>query len=190
MPRIQLYLRIAVLGLAGLACGDGNGPSRTKPLDLSTIVASDNKSCGETPGGTLLCWGVPPSVQFCDDAWCWGDNSLGALGAGPAQLLVPTHLPDLDRFTVISLAAAHGCGLTTAGAGERCCAGLLRGCLDSLQGLPRTSDIGGRHADLAPLEPIPLVRIVPSGFLHGRSPRHGRRQGRPAPLWRINPEES
>ncbi|WP_309672566.1 hypothetical protein [Gemmatimonas sp.] len=71
---------------------------------FSRVAAGGYHACGLTPAG---------------EAWCWGWNAEGQVGANSAtfSIATPTAVAaGATRFATLALGESHSCGLTTAGA--------------------------------------------------------------------------
>lgn len=79
------------------------GISGSTPVFTRTF-AGGYHTCGLTPLG---------------DAWCWGWNAEGQVGANSAAFSIPTPTAVAaggTRFTTLAMGESHSCGLTSAGA--------------------------------------------------------------------------
>ncbi|APR78912.1 Outer membrane protein YfgL [Minicystis rosea] len=91
--------------------GDGTTNTAYSPVDVIglssgvvAITAGTNHTCAVTTGGTVKCWGL---------------NTEGALGSGPAMdaiVSTPVDVPSLSDIVTIAAGAAHTCGVTAGGA--------------------------------------------------------------------------
>jgi alpha-tubulin suppressor-like RCC1 family protein len=113
-----------VFALLVAGCGGGDPYRRLTPLErqlyleptpISTTLSFDRIAQGADSGCLLT-----PTGQ----AWCWGNNEHGQLGAATALscqggLIAcswePVAAQAPARFTEISLSRLHGCGIDTAG---------------------------------------------------------------------------
>lgn len=87
---------ISLLCLA--ACGDSTGPGRRV---FAQVSAGAFHACGLTRDGV---------------AWCWGDNTYGALGDGTTERSpVPVRVAGSIRFTTITAGLDHTCALAPNG---------------------------------------------------------------------------
>ena len=92
--------------------GDGGYTSTSSPklvsggLTFQAIAAGRNHTCGLTMTGAAFCWGVNSD-----------GNGTGRLGNGTRDdKAIPTAVSGGLTFQVITTAAFHTCGITTAGA--------------------------------------------------------------------------
>ncbi|MFL5612495.1 MAG: Ig-like domain-containing protein [Gemmatimonadaceae bacterium] len=105
----QLVLSEAIRGVNGL------------PLDSRVTVPF---ATGETVAGTHLIFASVSAgfthscgVTYDDTAYCWGDNSGGALGNGTTtNSATPVRVAGLSRFKSVIAGFNHTCGVTRAGA--------------------------------------------------------------------------
>jgi alpha-tubulin suppressor-like RCC1 family protein len=104
------------------AIGEGNVPQPTPTAvqgapTLASFAAGGHYTCGLTAAGA---------------AWCWGDNTFGALGAITQDTRYPTPVAVDGGLSFVSLGAGggHTCGLTSAGTAH-CWGGNLSGQLGS-----------------------------------------------------------
>lgn len=77
------------------------------------------------------------------EAWCWGNNADGKLGAGPAgagDQVVPTRVAGGIAFADISAGESHTCGVATDGRGY-CWGQNGVGALGTGEGLDATHDV-------------------------------------------------
>jgi alpha-tubulin suppressor-like RCC1 family protein len=92
-------LRLACVGLL-VACSSRNGPSGPSitPPGPSTIVAGNESTCLVAPSGT---------------AYCWGSDTIGALGTGDSGGVRLTPVPVAGNYTYSALSGAEffRCGL-------------------------------------------------------------------------------
>lgn len=81
----------------------GAGRTWTQASTIFSTGGNESRSCAIDAGGLL---------------WCWGDQTLGALGNGGTigLALIPENVDAAQRYQDVALGAAHGCGVTTAGA--------------------------------------------------------------------------
>lgn len=102
------------------SCGGSDGTSKLTPLErqiylqptpISTALAFDRVA----PGYDLNCMMTPSG-----EAWCWGNNEHGQLGAATAKSCTsglvacswrPVHAQEPLRFAAISPSRLHSCGL-------------------------------------------------------------------------------
>jgi alpha-tubulin suppressor-like RCC1 family protein len=86
--------------------GDGTRVTHSTPVDVQgglrfvELSGGDSHICGRTADGR---------------AFCWGSNGNGQVGNGsldPSELVVPTSVVGDHRFTALTSAASHTCGLT------------------------------------------------------------------------------
>jgi alpha-tubulin suppressor-like RCC1 family protein len=89
------------------AIGEGNVPQPTPTAvqgvpTLASFAAGGHYTCGLTAAGA---------------AWCWGDNTFGALGATTPETWYPTPVAVGGGLSFVSLGAGggHTCGLTSGG---------------------------------------------------------------------------
>ncbi len=94
---------VTVVARTGAAQGAGALTVLPRALTLSRISAGGRLTCGVSPAGDALCWGL---------------NDRGQVAAGgPAASPVPVRRTG-GPYVSISTGAAHACGLTRAGAVE------------------------------------------------------------------------
>jgi alpha-tubulin suppressor-like RCC1 family protein len=95
-------------GQLGNATGIGEGTAHPTPTPvqdapiLASFAAGGHYTCGLTAAGA---------------AWCWGDNTFGALGAVTAETNSPTPVAVGGGLSFVSLGAGggHTCGLISGG---------------------------------------------------------------------------
>lgn len=96
------------------------------------VTALEPESGGCAPaercsGVPVLVAGIPPMARIAagagftcgiaasGEAWCWGDNTSGQLGAGLADSSSrPVAVTGGHKFSALALGAVHACGITTA----------------------------------------------------------------------------
>lgn len=117
------------------ALGDGSRSSRATPsavqggltfATLTTGRSGFNNTCGLTAGGM---------------AFCWGDNTTGALGDGTmTNQATPVAVQGAHSFVMISAGGDHTCGVATGGAAY-CWGSNDLGQLGDTNPSPRTSPL-------------------------------------------------
>ncbi|MCA0374477.1 MAG: hypothetical protein LCH84_02335 [Gemmatimonadetes bacterium] len=91
-------------------CDGGTEPCSRVALPVTTA----GRFTAITAGAAHTC-----ALTAQGEAWCWGDNRDGQVGAGPASaalVATPTRVSTTQRFVAIAAGGAHTCGITAAGA--------------------------------------------------------------------------
>ena len=96
--------------------GNGTMTDSSTPVQVLGLTDVESISAAEPAGSfgaTTTC-----AVRGDGTAWCWGSNSVGTVGSGPAEAVVtaPQQVANLTDVEQVSVGNVHACARTADGA--------------------------------------------------------------------------
>jgi len=124
LPAAALLVALGIALASGCGGDSGGGSKGPTPLEQHLYLAPTAVATALAFDRVGVGYGVSCMLTASGDAWCWGDNEHGQLGAASSTRCSggsmpcsgqPLHAAPTLRFAEISPGQIHSCGLDAAG---------------------------------------------------------------------------